>query len=174
MGASGMLLTGTYQRALDEKQRLPIPKPLREQLQLGARLYLTPGLDGCLAIYPETAFAALAERLAAASPASREVRDYSRLFYSQAACAVPDAQWRVRLPAELAQWASLEGAVAIIGVRDHLEVWNAEKWDGYAAQCDTRYDQLAELAFVTSPRLRPGGGAPQGALGEAPATVRPK
>lgn len=142
-----MLLTGSYRRALDDKQRLAIPKPLREQLLPTGRLFLTPGLDGCLAVYPEPAFEVLAERLAAGSPASREVRDYSRLFYSQSACVVPDRQWRFRLPAELSQWARLRGEVAIVGVRDHLELWAAEKWENYIAQCDPHYDQLAELAL---------------------------
>lgn len=172
-----MFLTGTYERALDEKQRLPIPKPLREHLQAEGRLYLTPGLDGCLAIYPEGAFAALAERLAASSPASREVRGYSRLFYSQAACVAPDAQWRIRVPNELAQWAALQGAIAIIGVRDHFEVWNAEKWARYTAQCDPHYDQLAELALIGTPSVRRGNTSDQRQdQGDAvaAAVVRPK
>lgn len=170
-----MLLTGTYQRALDEKQRLPIPKPLREQLTAGTRLYVTPGLDGCLSVYPEAAFTALAERLEAASPASREVRDYSRLFYSQAACTVPDAQWRIRIPAELTQWAGIKGPVAMVGVRDHLEVWNAEKWEKYVAQCDPQYDRLAELAFVASPTPRAEiSAAPQPTADDRVAAVRPK
>ena len=42
-------ITGSYRRALDEKLRLAIPKPLRERLPEDHRLYLTPGLDGCLA-----------------------------------------------------------------------------------------------------------------------------
>jgi MraZ protein len=148
MGHSAMLFTGLFRRALDEKQRLAIPKPFREQLQTSVRLYLTPGLDGCLAVYPESSFAALAERLAAGSPASREIRDYCRLFYSQTACVVPDSQWRVRIPAELTHWASLQGEVAMVGVRDHLEVWAPGKWDGYVSQCDPNYDRLAELALL--------------------------
>ena len=145
-----MLLTGSYRRALDDKLRLAVPKPLREQLVLGARLYLTPGLDGCLAAYPEAAFAALAERLAAGSPAAREVRDYSRLFYSQAACVIPDSQWRFRFPAELIRWASIETEVMVVGVRDHVEIWATEKWERYVSQCDPHYDRLAELALVPS------------------------
>lgn len=145
-----MLFTGSYQRALDDKLRLPLPKPVRDALEAGARLYLTPGLDGCLALYPEAAFAALGERLAATSPAAREVRDYSRLFYSQAACVVPDGQWRFRIPAELTKWAGLEGEVMIVGVRDHLEIWAIAKWQQYVARCDPQYDQLAEVAFVAA------------------------
>jgi MraZ protein len=143
-----MLLTGSYRRALDDKQRLAIPKPLREHLTAGEPLYLTPGLDGCLAVYPKGPFAALAHRLSAHSPASREVRDYSRLFYSQAACVVPDSQWRFRVTAELSRWAELSGEVVVVGVRDHLEVWAAEKWEQYLSRCDGQYEHLAEVALV--------------------------
>ena len=59
------MFTGSYRRALDDKHRLPLPKPLRDSIPDGVRYFLTPGLDGCLALYPETEFAALAERLAA-------------------------------------------------------------------------------------------------------------
>lgn len=144
-----MLFTGAYRRALDDKLRLPIPKPLRDQLSPDARLYLTPGLDGCLALYTEAAFTTLAERLAASSPAAREVRDYSRMFYSQAACVAPDAQWRLRIPPELQQWATLEGEVVIVGVRDHMELWATAKWELYVARCDPHYDRLAEHALST-------------------------
>jgi MraZ protein len=170
-----MFLTGTYQRSLDEKLRMPLPKPLREHLEADARLYVTPGLDGCVAIYPEAAFSALAERLAAGSPASREIRDYSRLFYSQASCATPDAQWRIRIPAELAKWAALQGAIAIVGVRDHLEIWSAEKWAAYTAQCDPNYDQLAELAFVaTSSHQGPWPVGPEVPDHDAASAIRPR
>src|SRR5262245_13011116 len=91
-GLDDMLFTGSYRRALDDKLRLPIPKPLRDAGAEPGKFYLTPGLDGCLALYPESAFAALGERLAANSPAARDVRDYSRMFYAQAACVTPDRQ----------------------------------------------------------------------------------
>lgn len=142
-----MLLTGSYKRTLDDKQRLAIPKSLREQLVPGEPLYLTPGLDGCLAVYPKAAFAELADRLAASSPAAREVRSYSRLFYSKSASVVPDSQWRFRLTPELATWAGLEADVVVVGVRDHFEVWAAERWELYVAQCDGQYEQLAESAL---------------------------
>jgi MraZ protein len=147
-----MLLTGSYRRALDDKLRLAIPKPLRDQLPAESPLYLTPGLDGCVAIYSQAAFAALADRLEASSPAAREVRDYSRLFFSQASTVSPDAQWRLRIPAELIKWGKLGSDAMIVGVRDHIEVWAAERWDEYVAGCDGQYEQLAEAA-LTSPAV---------------------
>lgn len=175
MGTTDVLYTGTYQRALDDKLRLPIPKPLRAAETPG-RFYLTPGLDSCLALYPEPAFSNLAERLAAASPAAREVRDYSRVFFSQAACVVPDSQWRFRVPADLAKWAELATEVMMVGVRDHLEIWRVEKWREYVSRCDTQYDRLAELAFVApaiaAPPLSPSDASPH--LGEADVPTQPR
>lgn len=148
MGQSGdeMLLTGQYRRSLDDKLRVAIPKPLRDALTAGP-LYLTPGLDGCLALYPEADFAALADRLATGSPAAPATRDYSRLFFSQAECVNADRQGRLRLPAELAKWANLESEVVLIGVRDRLEIWNAAGWDAYVAQRDHSFNDLAVAAL---------------------------
>ena len=67
-----MLLTGTFSRAIDEKLRIAIPKPLREALAKGSSakdvLYVAPGTDGSLALYCEEALGQLASRLAQASP----------------------------------------------------------------------------------------------------------
>jgi MraZ protein len=142
------MLTGSFRRALDDKQRLAVPKPLREQLPAGESLFLTPGLDGCLAVYTPAAFAALADRLEQSSPAAQEVRDYSRLFFSQAAAVLPDSQWRFRITPELIRWADLAGEVVIVGVRDHFELWAAQRWDQYLAQRDGQFEQLAERALV--------------------------
>jgi MraZ protein len=99
-------------------------------------------------MYPEAAFHVLAERLAIGSPAAKDVRDYSRLFYSQAACVVPDRQWRFRIPLDLSKWAGLGSEVMIVGVRDHLEIWPVDKWEQYLARCDPQFDRLAELALT--------------------------
>lgn len=149
-----MFLTGKYQRSLDEKHRVAIPKALREALgsESARSLFVAPGTDGSLAIYPHAAFESLALRLAQSSPTAREVRDFSRLFYSQAKNTRIDQQGRLRLPADLVEWAGLEGDVALLGVQDHLEVWQPAAWETYADERRDRYDQIAEAALApTSP-----------------------
>ncbi len=144
-----MLLTGTFSRAVDEKQRISIPKPLREALGALAKgvLYVAPGTDGSLSLYTEDAFARLAERLAHASPNAQDVRAFSRLFYSRAQAVELDAQGRVRIPPELAQLSGLSKEAVLIGVQDHLELWDRLRWEQYIAQKQQQYDQLAEAAF---------------------------
>lgn len=145
-----MLLTGNYRRTLDEKQRLALPKSLRSNTLTDCPLYVTPGLDGCIAVYPEAAFAALAEKLDHGSPAAREIRDYSRLFYSQASCVELDKQSRLRIPAELLQWAEASDEVVVVGVRDHFEIWSADRWEEFVASRDSNYEDLAVTAFAQS------------------------
>jgi MraZ protein len=144
-----MLLTGTFGRAVDEKLRVAIPKPLREALGALAKgvLYVTPGTDGSLALYTEEALAELARRLAQASPIATDVRAYNRLFYARAQAVELDSQGRVRIPPELAALAGLGKEAVLVGVLDHLELWDRGRWEQYVADRQNQYDQIAEAAF---------------------------
>ena len=95
-----MLLTGCFNRSLDEKSRVAVPKRFREAMGCAAdgAVYVTPGTDGSLAIYTEEAFGRWAERLSQASPTRQDVRAFARLFYGQAQRIELDVQGRVRIP----------------------------------------------------------------------------
>lgn len=144
-----MLLTGTFERAIDEKQRVAIPKRLREAIgEHGENgLFVAPGMDGSLFLYTEGAFLKLAERLASASPTGQDVRAFSRLFYAQAERVEMDSQGRVRIPPRLAQLAGLSKDAVLVGVQDHMELWDRTRWDAYLSEKSPRYDAIAEAAF---------------------------
>lgn len=172
-----MLLTGTFPRTVDDKQRLAIPKRLRDALTVsdvslsqsgvGAApqtiegtsdessspcvLYAAPGTDGSLALYTEESFARLGAQLAASPPTGQDVRAFSRLFYSQAERLELDRQGRIRIPVELAKLANIQKEVVLVGVGDHLELWDKGRWEAYVEQQQAQYDQLAERAFQSRP-----------------------
>lgn len=150
-----MLLTGTYTRTLDEKYRLAIPKRWRELLSEWVKraFFVAPGTDGSLAIYTEQAFSRLAERLEKSSPTQQDVRAFSRLFYAQAQSVELDLQGRIRIPMELAKLAGLVREAVLLGVHDHMELWDRQRWEAYRNDKAPKYDQLAEVAFEP----RPGG-----------------
>jgi MraZ protein len=100
-----------------------------------------------LAIYTEDVLARLAERLAQASPNGQDVRAFSRLFYARAQAVELDAQGRVRIPPELVQLAGLNKEAVLIGVQDHLELWDRLRWEQYVAGKQQQYDEIAESAF---------------------------
>lgn len=143
-----MLLTGSYERSLDEKHRLPLPKRFREALGLEAQtLFLTPGTDGSLSLYSGPAFARMADKLATQSPTAHDVRTFGRLLYAQSQSVQLDRQGRFRVPPELARLAELDREVVMLGVGDHVELWNKSRWENYLSREQPRYDQLAESAF---------------------------
>jgi MraZ protein len=144
-----MLATGTFNRSIDEKLRVAIPKRLREALECpdGAVLYIAPGTDQSLAFFTEGAFARLAERLGRVSPARQDVRAFTRLFYARAQRVALDRQGRVRIPAELAKLAELDKEAVLLGVHDHLELWSAQRWASYLAERQSHFDENAESAF---------------------------
>ena len=144
-----MLLTGSFFRALDEKQRLSVPKPIREALGVPERsvFYLAPGTDGSLALYTAESFSKLADQLSQASPNGPEVRAFSRLFYARAKAVQLDSQGRIRVPSDLVLLVSLSKEVVLLGVRDHVELWDKSRWEEYEAGKQGHYDEIAEKAF---------------------------
>jgi MraZ protein len=113
-------------------------------------LYVAPGTDGSLALYTEESFTRLAEQLAASPPTGQDVRAFSRVFFSQAQRLELDAQGRIRIPPELVNLIGLGKDVVLVGVRDHLELWDRPRWEAYIKEQQTHYDQLAERAFQGS------------------------
>jgi MraZ protein len=144
-----MIFAGKFARQIDEKQRVALPKPLRSALEENATkgLYVAPGTDGSLALYTEEGLAKLAERLAGASPAGKDVRAFSRLFYAQVQLVEIDAQGRIRIPQELATLAGLGREGVLIGVLDHWELWEPSRWEAYSKEKQSHFDDIAEAAF---------------------------
>jgi MraZ protein len=108
---------------------------------------VAPGTERSLAIYPEKAFVAFAERLGKASPGEKDARAFGRLLYAKAHALELDAQGRLRIPTELAAWGELGKDAVLVGVNDHLELWDKQKWETYVSQQQSQFDALAEAAL---------------------------
>ena len=142
-----MLLTGTYPRTLDDKNRMTLPKRARELLKEPATLFVTPGPDQCLWLYTQEGLELLAEKLDRAPATDAEARVFRRLYFAQTEAVDVDRAGRILIPDRLIQFASLGHEVILIGVRDHLELWNAERWQQYLAEHAPRFDAVAEGNF---------------------------
>src|SRR5690242_1481527 len=142
-----MLLTGTHPRTLDDKNRLGLPKRVREQLGEPETLFVTPGPDQCLWLYSQAGLERLAEKLDESPATDAEVRVFRRLYFAQTESVDMDGAGRILVPDRLLQFAGLRHEVVLIGVRDHLEMWDAERWQQYLTQNAPRFDAVAEGAF---------------------------
>jgi len=142
-----MLLTGTHPRTLDDKKRLALPKRVREQLGDIEQLFVTPSTDQSLSLYDPHGLENLAARLDQTPATDSEARVFRRLFFAQMEAVDVDNNGRILIPERLIEFAGLEHEVVLVGVRDHLELWDARKWQEYLAQHGPRFDAVAEGAF---------------------------
>jgi MraZ protein len=90
--------------------------------------YLTPHLEGCLALWTVEEFETEVElRLvqAGGDPTSRnEVREWSSAVFE----AEIDRQGRMPIPGHLREYAALEQEVLIVGMINRVELWSPRAW----------------------------------------------
>lgn len=136
------MFLGTYAPRLDDKGRLILPAKFRDQLAAG--LVLTRGQERCLYAFPVREFESMHEQLRRAPLASKQARDYLRVFLSGAADEVPDKQGRVTIPPVLRAYAGLERDLAVIGAGSRMEIWDAGAWERYLGEQEAAFAETAE------------------------------
>lgn len=137
-----MVLTGTYEHAIDAKSRLAIPSEVRTQVQRALGIgegdtfffYVTLGEGNCLCLYTEPVFEQRAAELDHAELDSEELLEYERVLFSLSRRVEVDKQGRLRLPQELLGRTKLGGEVVLLGVKDHLEVRDRVEWTQHVEQ----------------------------------------
>ena len=134
------MLLGEHEHALDEKNRLTLPAKLRAEL--GERVVVTRGLDGCLYVYAAAQWGQLAERVGTLDPLSSEARTMQRFFFASGSEADVDRQGRVVIPANLL--ATVGREVTVIGVYDHLEIWDRAAWRTQRQTVEGSAEDVAE------------------------------
>lgn len=137
-----MVFTGTYEHAIDTKNRLAIPAEIRGQIQrsVGAGeddavyLFVTLGEGQTLALYTEEAFEQRAAELDESQLDADELLAYERLLFSLARRVEIDKQGRIRLPDNLLKRTGLPSDVVLLGVKDHLEIRDRAAWRKHVEQ----------------------------------------
>ncbi|HEY4498558.1 MAG TPA: division/cell wall cluster transcriptional repressor MraZ [Candidatus Paceibacterota bacterium] len=136
------MFVGEYTHSIDSKNRLSLPSKFR--LEMGKKVILTPGLDGCLFVFTVKKWAQIAEQLSKSSMLQADSRGFNRYMFGGATEAEIDRIGRVLVPEFLRTGAKLSEKVAVIGVQDRVEIWSEKKWKQYKSVTEKRADTLAE------------------------------
>jgi MraZ protein len=140
------VFTGEYEHTIDAKQRLAIPAELRQRLHPdihGTALYLVPGANGALWLWPEKTFLQMADALSSQSLLPpEELMEFDELLFSQASRLDVDPAGRIRLPERMLKRFGIRTRVTILGVRDHLELRDTGDWD---ARLEEKYQKQAQI-----------------------------
>lgn len=129
-----LMLTGEFEHTLDEKNRLFISNKLRTLIdckEYGSDFYLMIGANGILCLYPEKCFQQIALAGAPGTGAPDEAVAYERLSFALASRIELDRQGRLLISEKLKRRANLGSQLTLVGVRDHVEIWNTDDWEQY-------------------------------------------
>lgn len=136
------MLIGEFRHNLDQKGRVAIPAKFRNKMAEGC--VVTRGVDNCLAAYPLEVWEKMAKKLARLPLSQKEARAFSRFMLSGAMHLELDKQGRITLPDFLRQYASLRKKAVVVGLYDHLEIWDEKEWDKFREKTEKESANLAE------------------------------
>lgn len=136
------MFIGEYIHTIDEKNRLSLPAKFRTQL--GKKIVITPGLDGCIFGFTLDAWKKISTRLAESSLLQADTRSFNRFMFGGAVEVEVDSIGRILVPDFLKDRAGLKNKVAVIGVQDRVEIWSEKAWLEYKTVVEKQAEQLAE------------------------------
>ncbi|MGI8633373.1 MAG: division/cell wall cluster transcriptional repressor MraZ [Solirubrobacterales bacterium] len=139
-----MAFLGSYEHTLDKKDRLTIPSRFRGELE--GELIVHVGIEPCLSVYTAEAFDAFfANYLGNLDPFALEARDMQRIILGNAYNEQLDSAGRLRIHNRLKEYANLasDSKCAVVGVHNHLEIWDGPTWDARMAEQLPKIDATA-------------------------------
>ena len=120
------MFVNNHEHSIDDKGRMVLPADIRNVLEGGCYVVAQPG--GCLAIFPRESFKEAAARIKERQR-NGEISDLQfRAFFGSANEVVPDKQGRIPLTQSQRTYAKLDRNVMVVGVWEHIEIWDAARW----------------------------------------------
>ncbi len=144
-----LLLTGEYQHVIDNKSRVLISNKLRNQIDAdehGSNFYLVLGANGILCLYPEKYFEQIALAVTPGTTAPDEALVFERISFGMSIKVELDGQGRLLINDKLRKRVGLKDNITLIGVRDHIELWNTENWEQYISDHMAQYQKQMSQA----------------------------
>ncbi len=134
------MLIGQYEHTIDNKKRLALPAKFRGEL--GDKVIITRGIEGCLAVYTEIEWKIMSDKLGALTISQAEARSFTRMILAGAMEVTLDKLGRILIPDYLKEYAGLKKEVVVCGLSNRLEIWDSEKWDAYKKAAEKGVDEI--------------------------------
>ena len=139
------MLLGEFHHNIDDKGRLVIPTKFREEL--GSEFIITRGIEKCLYVYSLNEWEKLVSKLNTLPFTKKVTRTFTRFFYSGATACMFDKSGRMSITSPLVSYAGLDKECIIIGVNDHLEIWDSEAFNEFMMDNSDIIEDIAECLF---------------------------
>ena len=136
------MLIGEYRHSIDTKNRISLPAKFRKEM--GKKVFVTRGLDNCLAVYTEKSWKQILEKLGNLSMSKASERGFNRFMLSGATEVSVDSLGRVLVPDYLQDFANIDKKVVWTGAGDRAEMWAEGVWDKYLLEKQSDPETMAE------------------------------
>ncbi len=143
-----MYFRGRMSRSLDPKGRLMLPPEFREILLARSpqgRVVFTT-YDGCVVGFPLPDWEDFEAKMNSIKVAPLNVRNFRRVVLGGAEEILPDAQGRVRLSREHAEYAGIDRDIIIMGQGPRFEIWSPKR---LAPILEQSFDDVAQALAET-------------------------
>jgi MraZ protein len=137
------MFLGEYNHSLDEKGRVVMPSKFRAELAAGC--VVTKGQERCLYVFSVDRWQEEAAEVLKLPRTDRRARNFSRSFFASASDQTLDRAGRCQVPEPLRGYAGLTKDVTVVGVADHIEIWDTATWEGVASVADDYYADIEEV-----------------------------
>ncbi len=142
------MFIGRYYHTVEEKGRVSLPKPFREQCQSWV---ISRGLDGGIFLFPENIFHQQIQSIAQRTFTKKRDRDFVRYLTNDAYQLSIDANGRVLLPEYLKKYANLSKHVVIVGSFTYIEIWDVETYHTYIQKIESSAESISESIEYHAP-----------------------
>ncbi len=140
------LLYGEHDLTIDDKNRMLIPSDVRRLLTTDGDaqgLFLVTGVNRVLWMYAEQYYEGMASTQKPEIAPMDDLLAFDQLNYGLIARVEMDKQGRVLLPEKTIRRNQVGKDVTLVGVRDHLELWNRSDWERRQKELDERRAEIA-------------------------------
>jgi MraZ protein len=127
------LFVGSYEHAIDEKNRLALPAAFRADLAPGA--YMGPLVDQ-LGVWLREEYEQVLDTWTNGVDLGVVAPNLYERFLALTFAVQPDGQGRFVVPPKCREFAGLTREVVVKGGRNRIEVWSQDRWDGLFADED--------------------------------------
>lgn len=134
------MLAGSFEHRLDSKGRVVLPARFRGEL--GNVVVATIGFEHCIILYTVQRWKDFEGKLNTLPSFRKSTRDLRRALFSNAMEQEIDSAGRIMLPQQLRSYGNIRQEITVVGVEDHIEIWDSERWKEY----NSSLPDLAELS----------------------------
>ena len=143
---------GSFQFTVDAKGRINLPAKMRKNVapEAGDTFVITRGYEKCIYVYPNDEWLLLETSIRKLHTPNPKHRQFMRALLEHATDVQIDGASRLMLSKDLLDFAGIKNDALIIGVLEHIEIWNPTVYTDYKTALEDSYEDVAAAVWSQS------------------------